>query len=764
MFQQLLALFSSEFINDNWGSGGQHLGNAVIEHFVSETDLLRPFRYSHPLSDRRAMYPYVENEERLERSWNEDDSEDVLIMTYQCEDGTEMRQLTKKSMLRGQEPQVQIPRSMHPQAQCKPSVASRVPVSSRASRSASKGPPRIFKFESRNPYWERTRRKLASFECSECGYGSDSMPHHSPGGILSVGRESKPAYMVPAAVNQLSRLKMDVLHVLCDFLPDESLRALSNAYRPFDAFLRRTNVLRRRQVRCFYLSTPFEDCTKPEGAPEPASSEVMGIGISLEGAKLSCPTLLDGFLSEAAFQKCGVRRSIRKKEFGFFLPLALNYRHFQQIKPRVLDCLKTLSAEVALSEPYRREHGFGSRSHRPTAARGPGYVRGATPAMNTRSAVQADVDSVNVLYKFLNDAVGTYMRTCEAILDAPPAALRRRGDMGGNSQSHPQDEESYSTSLMHAAEMFLPVYWQIMHLLLCLCRDNPAILRAAHTRVRQFIDSPDKRSKEYEPELGELLVVAALVFACQDEGLLPSKEPIESAPDPPPRQSQRLQRTPGSRTNNLLRTPNKRRGASVAPSLAGSSASQSSKDQHIRWSEHFAGPLLQEAMTRGAKSTVEYSPDLQVFETGASPYRIMRTFQHCRGPLRQLALQVSMLAVFNYFTGSQPGPHHQQMHLDRSFGNPPPEAMHALTEEVKVVHRLSTWGELFTKVQYENGKAWNEDELSAALRQCMLLSEQRGYHTNQHRHGDARSRLAQIRERKERDWTRDHARRVRNQR
>ena len=169
-------------------------------------------------------------------------------------------------------------------------------------------------------------------------------------------------------VNQLSRLKMDTLHVLCEFLPDESLRALSNAYSPVDVFLRRTNILRRRQVRCFYLDTPFEESAKNEGEPEPASSRVMGIGISLQGSTLSCPTVVDGFLSEAAFESCGVRRSIRNKEFGFFLPLALSYQHFQRVKPRVFDCLKTLSAEVAFSEPYRRENGVGSHSARSNRA------------------------------------------------------------------------------------------------------------------------------------------------------------------------------------------------------------------------------------------------------------------------------------------------------------------------------------------------------------------------------------------------------------
>lgn len=566
-------------------------------------------------------------------------------------------------------------------------ATSEVQAISRASKMcASTG--RVFKFESRSPFWERTRRKLEVFECTECGYGIDSMPHYSPGGILPL-HKFRPPYMI---------------HVLCDFLPDESLRALSVAYPPFDAFLRRANVLRRRQVRCFYLSTPFED--RKEGAGEPELSSTMGIGIALDAKtnRLSCPTLVDGFLSEAAFQKCGVRRSSRKHEFGFFLPLALNYRHLKQIKPRVFECLKTLSQQVALADPHRWKsnpavHSPSLRSTRATTTIKP-------PALNIRTPLQADVDSVNVLYKLLNDVMTGYMRSCEAILDAPPAALRRRGGSGGSLQAQIEEEESATVTLTHAAERFLPVYWQVLHLLISLCRENPAILRAAHARVRQFIDHPEKRSKEYEPDLGELLVVAALVFACQDEGLLPLRDTGEVVPPQPTRQreSQRSQTTPGGRRYDLRNGHNARRPASVT-SGSGRQISGSAKDSVIRWSEHFAGPLLKEAMTRGVKTALEHSPDLQHLETGACPYRTTKTFQHCRGPLRQLALQVSMVAVFNYFETMQKGPHPQQTHLDRNFGNPPPEAVLVLTEEVKAVHRLSTWGELFIKIQYENGKA-----------------------------------------------------------
>ena len=36
---------------------------------------------------------------------------------------------------------------------------------------------RVFKFESRNPLWEQTYRRIRTFECPECGYGSLKNPH-----------------------------------------------------------------------------------------------------------------------------------------------------------------------------------------------------------------------------------------------------------------------------------------------------------------------------------------------------------------------------------------------------------------------------------------------------------------------------------------------------------------------------------------------------------------------------------------------------------
>ncbi|KAG8759199.1 hypothetical protein FRC14_006446 [Serendipita sp. 396] len=786
VFKQLLSVFSSSFITDNYGVRGEHLGKATISHFASEADIVRPFRQQHPLGDRKSVYPYVESEAHLEKIWNADVSEEVLLLTYESEDGSPVRQLTKRSMMRDH----RAHSSTSPSTSPSPRDATLNPRSTRASTPIK----RIFKFESRSPFWERTRHKIQAFEkCDECGYGSHDMPHYSPKGIPSTviqtpstlsGVDHTIPYMIPAKTNQLSRLKMDTLQVLCEFLSDESLRTLRAAYQPVDQFLIRTNFVRKRQLRCFYLASTFQESSYVEDSPN--SLSIMGMGIQLDPTtnRLSSDTLLDGYLSEAAFQKCGVRRTVRKKPFGFFLPLTLNYRHFKQIKPRIYECLKTLSAEVAKADPRRREFSPGghhntapAKSTRAATARlgaAPGYVRGTTPALNVKSAEQADIESVNILYKFLNDVIVSYMRTVEAILDLPHASVKQRQMLSPH--TIPAEDDPVHHSLAHAAQQFLPIYWQVFHLLISLCRENPAILKAAHARVRQFIEHKDKRSKEYEPELGELVVVAALVFACQDEGLLPAALALSEPPQPVPehrsrhrekeRESQASQTTAGRRYD--LRNPV---GHAHTTRAAGGARTvvppETNPDPYIRWSDHFAGPLLQETMTRGVGNVLDHSPDLQWLETGVSQYRIARTFQHMRSQFRLAALQVSMLAVFSYYetqrpTGAPVIPHPAQTHLDRVFGNPPAEAIVTLTEEVKAIHRLSSWGDFFTKVQYKNGRNWSDEELSAGLRQCVLLSEQRGYHINHDSHGEARRRLFDTRERRENEWMREHDKRARN--
>jgi hypothetical protein len=689
-------------------------------------------------------------------------------MRYQSETGGYIKQLTKKSMMCD-------PQECDPQEQ--------VSTAKRPVRASS--PIRIFKFESPNPNWERAFRKIQKFECRECSYGTVELAHYAPDGIpptnvLALTGEDLRPYMVPAVTNQLKRLKMDVLQVLCDFLPDESLHALSAAYRPVQEFLGRSIFLRKRQLRCYILGTQFRQEANPEKQPDATS--IVGLGIALDPRTntLSSETLLDGFLSEEAFQKCAARQTARKKEFSFHLPLAMETPHFQRIKPAVYEALTNLHAEVTSNERRRRaEKEYNVGPHRTTrtttTARlgaGPGYQRAETPVASTRNAEQTEIESINVLYKLVNDLVVGFKVAVDKTFEAPPAALRYHS----RTSSLLDDDGTSIPTLNHLAERFLPNYWQLFHLMLSLCRDNPQIAQTAYKRVRQFIDHPEKRSKEYEPDLGELVVVAALVFACQDEGILihnltarpvgPERQTRQKSPQniqpnqgAPPQPNSTANRRHDVRPNHSNANP-------ANPSQKNKRQSEEPYDPVIRWKENFAAPLLQEAMTRGVKQTLDASPELQWQETGASEYRLTKSFQHCRSSVRLLALQINMFAIFSYYEhprlrGSSEG---MLAHLDSNFGGLPFGAIEALTDQVKAIFRVSSWFEFFLQVHYENGTHWSTEELSQALRQCMLQSERRGYHINYYQTRDARQNLFRDRDRFEDEWNQNIQRRLRQQR
>lgn len=782
---QLHCLFSAKSVPQDYDvrAPQEYLGDATVVQYRSEAEIVKSFVEAGVSDARPFQLPHVNIQRPLEKLWLADRSEEVTIFTYENNDSGKVKQSTKRNM------------------QAQPDAHKRV-----------------FKFESRNPLWEQTYRKIRTFECLECGYGSRKHPHSSlsedrkqPLGGATIVVEP---YLVPPSHCHLSRIcqKMDILHEMFDYMSDETARAFKAAYQPIRSFLERTQLLEKRQLRCFFLGTHIDDCT-------------LGIGINYDARTQTLSSGLD-LLSEDAFVKYGVRRSIRKQEFSFFLPLALTKPHFARAKPRIYECLKTLNAEVALHE--RRRVVTPVLSLNPLPSRATSVV----PHVVTRSAAAAsiskpgagspgvrsfasDLESINVLFKLMNDLIKNYAWTAGSILDAPSWSQRESLDVVEDLQT-----------LLGAAERSMPSYWQLMHLLVQLCKDDPNIAREARTRVKDFIDSESRRSKQNEPDLSELLIVASLVFICQDEKILttantqppPGVNPLPLQAQAPTSSAPQTQATPTNQLRHRYALRHQGSQAQVAPpprthpypthrrvtratsaapppiivppAVAASVAAQSrisrgcspvqsttqlsperatpaaTANSHdpdlIRWKDHFAGPFLQEALTRCTPSVLESCPDLQFLEApapGGSSYRMSRTFQHSRSTFRLLAFQVSLIAVFSHFeTTPITAP---DSHLSRSFGEPSDRALMVATEEMKSVFRMSNWKDFFGKCQYDKGRKWSDEELSAALRECVKESERKGYHENRAKAGDPARRLAQVREKKEKDWKRDNARRTR---
>lgn len=788
VFMQLLCLFSAKSVPQDYDvrAPQEHLGDAMVVQYRSEAEIVKSFVEA-DLSESRSFQPsHVSTQRSLERLWLADRSEEVMIFTYENNDSSTVKQSTKRNM------------------QTQPDAHKRV-----------------FKFESRNPLWEQTYRKIRTFECTECGYGGLKNPHsrvsvrEDLGQLLGGATVVVEPYLLPPPRCHLSRIcqKMDILHELCDHMSDETVRAFKAAYPPLCSFLERTQLLEKRQLRCFFLGTPIDECT-------------LGIGVNYDARTQTLSSGLD-LLSEEAFVKFGVRRSIRKQEFSFFLPLALTKPHFARAKSRIYECLKTLNAEIALHERRRVVTPVLSTNPLPSRATSVtthAVTRSAASTIISRPGAgspgvrsfASDLESINVLFKLMNDLIKQYTRTAESILDAPSWSQRESLELSAENVQ----------SLLGAAERSMPGYWRLMHLLVQLCKDDPNIAREARHRVKDFIDNENRRSKHYEPDLGELLIVASLVFICQDEKILtiantrqsllvvnaPSQAQASTSSAPQtqatstiqPRhryslrhQGSQAQVAPPTRTHPYPTHRRVTRATSAAPppitvpaavaasvsaqnrAMRGSSPARpatqlppecitpattaTSQDSDlIRWKDHFAGPFLQEALTRCTPAVLESCPDLQFLEApvpGGSSYRLSRTFQHSRMTFRLLAFQVSLIAVFSHFeTAPLTAP---DSHLSRCFGQPSDRALLVVTEEMKSVFRMSSWRDFFAKCQYDKGRNWSDEELSAALRECVKESERKGYHENRAKAGDPARRLAQVREKKEKDWKRDNARRMR---
>ena len=788
---QLLSLFSTKSVPQDYDTRApqEHLGDATVVQYRSEAEIVKSFIEAGLSESLPFQLSYAVNNQRsLERLWLADSSEEVKIFTYENNGSSKVKQFTKRNM------------------QAQPDAHKRV-----------------FKFESLNPLWEQTYRKIRTFECPECGYGGLKNPHsrlslrEERGQPLEGSTVAVEPYLVPPSRCRLLRIcqKMDILHELCDHMSDETMRAFKTAYPPFCSFLERTQLLEKRQLRCFFLRTPIDECT-------------LGIGVNYDARTQTLSSGLD-LLSEEAFVKFGVRRSIRKQEFGFFLPLALTKTHFARAKPRIYECLKTLNAEVALHE--RRKVVTPVHSTNPLPSR----ATSVAPHAVTRSVPSAtiprpgaggspgarsfasDLKPINVLFKLMNDLIKLYTRTAESILDGPSWSQREPLELNA------EDVQS----LLGTAERSMPGYWKLMHLMVQLCKDDPNIALEGRHRIKDFIDNENRRSKHYEPDLGELLIVASLVFICQDEKILTTAnthpQPLLVVNAPPqtqastsfapqtqatstaqPRhryalrhQGPQAQVAPPTRTHPYPTHRRVTRATSTAPppitvppavatsvatqsrAMLGSSpaplatqllperippagAATSQEADLIRWKDHFAGPFLQEALTRCMPTVLESCPDLQFLEApapGGSAYRLSRTFQHSRSTFRLLAFQVSLIAVFSHFETTPITK--SDSHLSRYFGQPSDRALLVVTEEMKSVFRMSNWRDFFAKCQYDKGRNWSDEELSAALRECVKESERKGYHENRTKAGDPARRLAQMREKKEKDWKRDNTRRIR---
>jgi hypothetical protein len=268
------------------------------------------------------------------------------------------------------------------------------------------------------------------------------------------------AVVAPPSKCHLEILNDDVLLALSTHLASETLTSFSRAYPRLNRLIKKAHVLLQRELHCFFLRTPLR-CS------------VLGIGVALDPNSRMFSSDFD-WLSMEAFDDYRVRKSIEKRQFQYFLPLAFSRPHFERAREEIWARLSTLDKAL-----YDADKDIAKRTGRPLA-------RSAEP--------RRPPHTVDIIYRMMNNTVVSLMRSCNDVYNA-------------------SNKNFGKDNLLHASEKAVISYCQLFHLLHSLSRTEPTILSGAAERLRRFIQVPEFRIKKHVPDLGELIVLITFVLA-----------------------------------------------------------------------------------------------------------------------------------------------------------------------------------------------------------------------------------------------------------
>jgi len=318
-----------------------------------------------------------------------------------------------------------------------------------------------------NPRRARTLDSISSWSCKSCPYGTSALPHDTrqARNIVPVirGMTAGPVSVAPPRC-LLDRLNDDILYEVASYLTSESVISFSQAWARFCVLMESSHELLRRELRCFFLRDSIQDT-------------ILGVGVALDPKSRTLSSDFD-WLSEAAFEHHKVRRSVEKRDFQYFLPLAFNRPHFEKAEPKVWARLAEI--DRALREA---EQAIAKKTGQVS-----GKVPGKVPPPQDRH------EYVRVLYRMMNNIIVSLMKSCDDVYSRGHGSTSNR-------------------TLLYASEKAVYSYCHLFHLLICLNQTTPQILRDALWKVQQFASKPEARVKAKIPDLGEFIVNITLVLA-----------------------------------------------------------------------------------------------------------------------------------------------------------------------------------------------------------------------------------------------------------
>lgn len=566
----------------------------------------------------------------------------------------------------------------------------------------------------KNPRYDLTSARIQNFTCSDCGYGTPSVPReipwedakvpislgfkpsdekklrnlkkklqdirqlkdrHSEGRTLEANqlrkistyhqvaseiqeleaKASKMSFTSPAdltGICHFANLNDDVLLVIASQLPDESLLNLAKAYPRVQALINDTHILLQRELKCFFLRTPLNHPTN-----------LLGIGVNFNPENQGLESSFD-WLSMDAFELFGVRKGVDKKEFGFFLPLGFSDPHFDRAyeSGKLFHYLDKIE-EVAIGT-----------KRRPRA-----------PILAETKVERA----LRVLYKFCNSIVVSLMRTTDYLYSGSQPA-------GGAEKT-----------LLFASEKACIGYLQIYHLLLCIMRKEPQLRDRALRRLKAFCKEDTCRTKAATPDLGEFLVMAAVVAGShtpENNELRDGSETGTAAPGLDDGWSviERGQKIPD--------TPRKRVPARL-PSAT------------ISWKNHLASPFISETLTRNVRWLLQKHPSLAILEDDSSPpeYRLCTTFAESKTSLRLVMFQVFFLETFAKPDNT----------MATQYGFPDTDVPARITRGIKEIYAVNGWKMFFERIGLTEAVQAGPGGMSRRLRDAIISSSDRSYHRSQ---------------------------------
>ena len=228
-------------------------------------------------------------------------------------------------------------------------------------------------------------------------------PAHRP------ARQHKFRPQAEGGVCFIDNLPNEMLLLILDKIEEfEDLTSFARAWPRVSNLITEFGVVRRRELQCFCTKQSFQVAK-------------LGIGVTADRGQLASEFDL---LSEDAYLKLGIRRSIHGISFSSWLPLPLSWRHWRIVRGGAREPLENLKSQIKVPDP----------------------------------------SIADVMYTFMNDIV---VRLNQVATD----------------WRH-EDERS---TLRHASEKAIESYFHLFHLLVCLAMEDLTIVQSANRLLMNFI-------------------------------------------------------------------------------------------------------------------------------------------------------------------------------------------------------------------------------------------------------------------------------------